>query len=84
MRSTNSTAIPKTRYHFGADWGFANDPTVLIRCYTKDRTLYVDREAYAIGCEIDRTPALFDQIEMAKRVSGASSLIAHGPKRSRT
>ena len=23
---------PKTRYHFGADWGFANDPTVLIRC----------------------------------------------------
>jgi phage terminase large subunit len=54
---------PKTRYHFGADWGFAKDPTVLIRCYTKGRTLYVDREAYAIGCEIDRTPALFDQLE---------------------
>jgi phage terminase large subunit len=53
----------KTRYYFGADWGFASDPTVLIRSYIKDRTLYVDREAYAIGCEIDRTPALFDQID---------------------
>lgn len=53
----------KTRYYFGADWGFASDPTVLIRSYIKDRILYVDREAYAIGCEIDRTPALFDQLE---------------------
>lgn len=53
----------KTRYYFGADWGFATDPTVLVRCYVKDRTLYVDRESYAIGCEIDRTPALFDQLE---------------------
>ena len=53
----------KTRFHFGADWGFANDPTVLVRCHIKNRTVYVDREAYAIGCEIDRTPALFDQIE---------------------
>ena len=73
----------KTRYHFGADWGFANDPTVLIRAYIKERTLYVDREAYGIGCEIDRTPALFDQIDAA-RASGASLPTARDPKPSRT
>lgn len=45
------------RFYFGADWGFANDPTVLIRCFVKDRTLYVDAESYKIGLEIDHTPA---------------------------
>lgn len=51
-----------TRFYFGADWGFAVDPTVLVRCWTQGRTLYVDHEAYAVGCEIDRTPALFDSL----------------------
>lgn len=50
------------RFYFGADWGFSRDPTVLVRCYLKGRALFVDREAYKIGCEIDRTPALFDTI----------------------
>lgn len=55
---------PKDAIHrFGADWGFAVDPTVLVRCHIDGRTLYVDAEAYQVGCEIDRTPALFDQIE---------------------
>ncbi|MGO4124889.1 PBSX family phage terminase large subunit [Inquilinus sp. YAF38] len=45
---------------FGADWGFARDPTVLVRCFVVGRTLFVDHEAYQVGCEIDRTPALFD------------------------
>jgi phage terminase large subunit len=50
-------------HRFGADWGFAVDPSVLIRCHNDGRTLYVDREAWEVGCEIDKTPALFDQIE---------------------
>jgi phage terminase large subunit len=50
-------------YYFGADWGFSVDPTVLIRCYFQGRAVYVDREVYKVGCEIDRTPALFDQID---------------------
>lgn len=50
------------RPYFGADWGFANDPTVLVRCWVWDRTLYVDREVYALKCEIDHTPALFDKM----------------------
>ena len=48
------------RPYFGADWGFSIDPTVLVRCWAWERTLYVDREVYKVGCEIDRTPALFD------------------------
>lgn len=54
-------------FRFGADWGFAIDPTVLVRCYIDGRRLYVDREAYQVGCEIDRTPALFDTIEGSRK-----------------
>jgi phage terminase large subunit len=54
-------------FRFGADWGFAVDPTVLIRCWLKGRTLYVDREAFAVGCEIDATPKLFDGVEGSRK-----------------
>lgn len=47
------------RFYFGADWGFSVDPTTLVRCWINGRTLYIDREAYKVGCEIDNTPALF-------------------------
>ena len=46
-------------HRFGADWGFATDPTVLVRCHLIGRTLYVDHEAYRVGCEIMDTPTLF-------------------------
>lgn len=46
-------------FYLGADWGFSVDPTVLIRCFVRGRKLYVDREVYQVGCEIDHTPALF-------------------------
>lgn len=51
------------QFYMGADWGFSIDPTVLIRCYISGRTIFIDREAYEIGCEIDRTPALFDALD---------------------
>lgn len=44
---------------FGADWGFSVDPTVLIRCFIIGRRLFVDYEAYQVGCEIVNTPDLF-------------------------
>ncbi len=50
------------RFYFGADWGFSQDPTVLVRCFVVDKTLYIDHEAYSIGCDIDKTPALFDRV----------------------
>lgn len=58
---------PNVRFHYGADWGFSIDPTVLIRCFIDGRTLYVDFEAYQVGCAIDRTPALFDTVPDAKK-----------------
>ena len=50
-------------FYYGADWGFSVDPTVLVRCWIKGRTLFVDREVYRIGCEIDHIPALFDTLD---------------------
>lgn len=52
---------------FGADWGFAVDPTVLVRCWIDGRKLYVDHEAVKVGCEIDHTPALFRTVPGADR-----------------
>jgi phage terminase large subunit len=46
-------------FRFGADWGFSVDPTVLVRCFVDGRKLYVDQEAWEVGCEIDETPYLF-------------------------
>ena len=55
------------RFYFGADWGFAQDPTVLVRAFVVDNTLFVDHEAYGIGVDIDKTPDLFDKVPEARR-----------------
>ncbi|PSA69511.1 hypothetical protein, partial [Corynebacterium diphtheriae] len=31
------------------------------------RTLYVDAEAWEVGCELDKTPDLFDRIEGSRK-----------------
>jgi phage terminase large subunit len=58
---------PSAVHRFGADWGFAVDPTVIVRCHVDGRKLYVDAEAWEVGCEIDKTPALFDRIEGSRK-----------------
>lgn len=55
------------RFYQGCDWGFAADPTTLVRCFVEGRKLYIDREAWGIGVEIDQTPALFDSVETARK-----------------
>lgn len=50
-------------FYFGADWGYSIDPTVLVRCWVKGTQLFIDREVYKIGCEIDDIPTLFDGLE---------------------
>jgi len=52
-------APPDAIHRLGADWGFAVDPTTLVRCHIIGRNLYVDYEAYMVGCEILNTPDLF-------------------------
>jgi phage terminase large subunit len=48
--------------YFGADWGFAQDPTTLVKCWIQGRTLYIEHEAYGIGVDIDATPAMFQRV----------------------
>jgi phage terminase large subunit len=48
-----------TIYRLGADWGFSVDPSVLVRASIEGNLLYVDYEAYAVGCEIVNLPTLF-------------------------
>lgn len=53
------TAPNGVTFRMGADFGFSIDPSVLLRCYIDGRNLYIDHEAWQIGCEIDRLPDLF-------------------------
>jgi phage terminase large subunit len=53
--------------YYGADWGFSSDPTTLVRLWTHARKLYVEHEAYALGCDIDKTPALFDGVPDSRK-----------------
>ena len=69
--------------YFGADWGFANDPTALLKMWIEQfaptpdevrasqlehkafvprRNLYIEHEAFKVGCDIVDTPALFDTV----------------------
>jgi phage terminase large subunit len=60
-------APPEVIHRLGADWGFSVDPTVLVRCHIIGRTLYIDYEAYMVGCEIINTPELFMTIPESER-----------------
>ena len=50
------------RFYYGGDWGFANDPTALIRCFIVGNDLYIDHEACGTGVEFEEIPQLFDTI----------------------
>ena len=54
-------------FRFGADWGFANDPTVLVRCYVLGKKMFIDYEAVQVGCDIDHTPDLFASVPESNR-----------------
>jgi phage terminase large subunit len=67
------------RFYHGVDWGFAQDPTCMVRMFITGQPpyeeLWIDREAWGIGVEInelardpnnpDSKPGLFDRIETA-------------------
>ena len=56
-----------TIYRLGADWGFSVDPSCLLRCSVEGNRLYVDYEAYMIGCEIVNLPDLFDRVPESRK-----------------
>jgi phage terminase large subunit len=54
------------RLFFGADFGFANDPSTLLRCFIIERKLYIEYEAYGVGVELDELPAFYQSVPGAR------------------
>lgn len=54
-------------FRLGADWGFSVDPSVLVRCSLDGNRLYIDHEAYMVGCEITGLPDLFDRVPESRK-----------------
>lgn len=44
---------------YGCDWGFASDPTVLVKCYVYNNTLYIRKEVYLLNSHIKDLPNIF-------------------------
>jgi phage terminase large subunit len=53
--------------YFGADWGFSTDPTALVKLWVHGKRLYIEHEAYKVGCDIVDTPKLFDTVPDSRR-----------------
>lgn len=47
---------------FGADWGFANDPSVLLKLWVFKGNLYIEYEAFGMHTELKDLAALFNRI----------------------
>lgn len=55
--------------YFGMDFGFSQDPCVLVRMWMKDNRLYIDYEAYGIGVEIEQLESFCKSVPGAFRDS---------------
>lgn len=53
--------------YYGVDWGFASDPTTMVRCWLDGRTLYIDHEAYGEHIDTVDMPELFDRVPDARK-----------------
>jgi phage terminase large subunit len=66
FETPNVRDMYQSRFFFGADWGFANDPTTLTRLFIMlengERNLYIDHEAGGVGVEMEEIPQLFDSV----------------------
>lgn len=49
-------------FFHGMDFGFANDPSAVIRVFIKDRNLYIDDEAFGYGIEINELSHLIRKV----------------------
>lgn len=55
--------------YFGADWGFSQDPNVLVKVWIDmtSRKLYIEYEEFGIGVMLDAIPEMFDKIPESRR-----------------
>lgn len=54
------------RLFFGADFGFANDPSTLIRSFILDNTLYIEYEAFGVGVELDEMAQFYESVPLSR------------------
>lgn len=54
-------------FYFGADFGFAVDPSTLNRCFIYGRKLYIDYEAYGVGVELEEIPQLYRSVPLSNK-----------------
>lgn len=47
---------------FGADFGFSQDPSTLVKMWIHDENLYIEREAYKVGVEISEMREFYNRI----------------------
>lgn len=45
--------------YYGADFGFAQDPTILVKAWLRGGRVWVEKESGKVGLDIDRTGALW-------------------------
>lgn len=45
--------------YIGVDFGFAKDPSTMVKCWIHNDDLYIEKEAYGIGVEINDLKQLF-------------------------
>jgi PBSX family phage terminase large subunit len=64
--------------YFGLDWGFSQDPLVLVKCWIEEigdprfplalkYRLYIEKENYGVGVTIDQTPDFIEEIDGSKK-----------------
>ena len=54
-------------FYFGADFGFANDPSCLIRCFLRNGDLFIDQEWYGFHVELDSLPYWWGTVPLADK-----------------
>lgn len=64
---TDDLYLQADRIFYGADFGFSQDPSTLIRCFIIGRKLYIEYEAYGVGVELDEMPQFYDSIPEARK-----------------
>lgn len=53
--------------YFGADFGFADDPSTLVKTWIHDSRLYVEYEAYGQHVELDDMPRFYDTVPGSRK-----------------
>lgn len=53
--------------YFGADWGFANDPTVLLKMWVADSRLWIEYDERGVGLGMDEIARAWDRVPDSRR-----------------